>query len=117
MRGRRLLGAAIALVGAGAALSSAASGRPAAAAVKVTMTEFKFGLSARSVPRGPVLFRVTNSGETEHDFKISGKKTPIYGPGKGGSLRVTFKKAGRYAYICTVPGHADAGMKGVLGVK
>jgi uncharacterized cupredoxin-like copper-binding protein len=29
---------------------------------------------------------------------------------------VTFSKAGTYPYLCTVPGHAAAGMKGVLRV-
>jgi uncharacterized cupredoxin-like copper-binding protein len=31
-------------------------------------------------------------------------------------LRVVFRKAGRYRYLCTVPGHAAAGLKGVLRV-
>ena len=29
---------------------------------------------------------------------------------------VTFKKKGAYPYLCTVPGHAAAGMKGVFTV-
>jgi len=29
---------------------------------------------------------------------------------------VTISKAGSYPYLCTVPGHAAAGMKGVLRV-
>jgi uncharacterized cupredoxin-like copper-binding protein len=29
---------------------------------------------------------------------------------------VTVKK-GKYAYLCTVPGHAEAGMKGVYTVR
>ena len=37
-------------------------------------------------------------------------------PGKTGVLVVTLKK-GRYPYLCTVPGHAAAGMKGVLTVR
>lgn len=85
--------------------------------VRVTMTEFKFALSRRTVPPGLVVFRVINRGETGHDFKIKGKKTPIYDTGKGGTLRVTFTKRGRYPYVCTVPGHVAAGMKGVLTVK
>ena len=90
---------------------------PAKTTVGVTMSEFKYVLSKRSVPRGLVVFRVRNVGDTGHDFKIAGKKTPIYAPGKGGPLSVTFRKAGRYPYLCAVPGHARLGMKGVLVVK
>jgi uncharacterized cupredoxin-like copper-binding protein len=37
-------------------------------------------------------------------------------PGTTAKLVVTFKK-GKYPYLCTVPGHAEAGMKGVLTVR
>jgi uncharacterized cupredoxin-like copper-binding protein len=30
---------------------------------------------------------------------------------------VTIRKAGKYAYMCTLPGHAAGGMKGILTVK
>ncbi|TMK70873.1 MAG: hypothetical protein E6G50_07200 [Actinobacteria bacterium] len=36
-------------------------------------------------------------------------------PGKTGKLVVTLTK-GKKKYLCTVPGHAAAGMKGVLKV-
>jgi uncharacterized cupredoxin-like copper-binding protein len=102
------------------ALSAApASGTPQRAdvtTVKVTATEFKFKLSRTTVPVGVVVFQVVNKGKIEHDFKIAGKKTPLIRPGKSATLRVVFHKKGRYAYLCTVPGHAAAGMKGVLGV-
>ena len=52
----------------------------------------------------------------EHDFKIGGKVTPKLKPGKTASLTVTLKK-GKASYLCTIPGHAAAGMKGVITVK
>jgi uncharacterized cupredoxin-like copper-binding protein len=84
--------------------------------VTVTGTEFKFKLSKRSVPTGTVIFTVVNRGKIAHDFKIAGKKTPLLLPGKKATLRVNIKKKGRYGYICTLVGHASAGMKGVLAV-
>ncbi len=85
--------------------------------VTVTMTEFKFKLSVKQLPSvGTVIFKVVNKGKIEHDFKINGKKTPLVKPGKSVTLKVVFKKKGRYAYLCTIPGHAAAGMKGVLAV-
>lgn len=86
-------------------------------AVTVGMTDFKFTLSKTAVPRGTAVFKVVNKGKVIHDFKIAGKKTPIYANGQGGVLRVTFKKAGRYKYVCTVPGHVAAGMWGMLNVR
>ena len=51
----------------------------------------------------------------QHDFKIAGKKTPLIAPGQTKVLKMTLKK-GKYTYICTVPGHASAGMKGTFTV-
>ena len=84
--------------------------------VTVTSTEFKFKLSTASVKAGAVTFKLVNKGGLGHDFKIAGKKTAVIGHGKTATLTVTLKK-GKYPYSCTVPGHAAAGMKGVLTVK
>jgi uncharacterized cupredoxin-like copper-binding protein len=79
---------------------------------------FAFKLSTKTLGRpGKATFVVTNVGRLAHDFKIAGKKTPLIQPGKTARLVVTFKKKGRYPYLCTVPGHAAAGMKGVFTVK
>lgn len=78
---------------------------------------FSFTLSTKSVAHGTVKFTVKNVGVgLPHDFKINGKKTPSLAPGKSATLTVTFAKAGKYPYLCTVPGHAAAGMKGTLKV-
>jgi plastocyanin len=82
----------------------------------VSAKEFSFTLSKRSVRHGTVTFRLTNRGRTGHDFKIAGRKTPIIRPGRSATLRVTLRR-GTYRYICTVPGHASAGMKGTLRVR
>jgi uncharacterized cupredoxin-like copper-binding protein len=88
--------------------------------VKVTAgspSEFRFALSKKTVRRGVVLFKITNKGMLPHDFKIAGKRTPLLQHGKTKTLRIVFKKVKRYPYLCTVSGHAAAGMKGVLRVK
>jgi uncharacterized cupredoxin-like copper-binding protein len=101
-----------------------ASARPAAthasATTHVTLvtvtagkpSEFRFTLSKKSARKGVVTFKVVNKGTIPHDFKINGKKTKLLSPGKSQTLKVTFTKAKVYPYLCTVPGHAIAGMKG-----
>jgi uncharacterized cupredoxin-like copper-binding protein len=82
------------------------------------MSEFKFTVKPTSVRKGrAVVFRLANKGAVAHDFRILGKKSAQIQPGKNGTLRVTFTKVGRFAYICTLPTHALAGMKGTLLVK
>jgi uncharacterized cupredoxin-like copper-binding protein len=114
----RLMSAAalLAVLGIVAAPALGARSHASATAVTVTATEFKFKLSKLSVPHGTVVFTVANKGKVPHDFKINGKKTPLIKPGKSAKLSVTFK-AGKFKYLCTVPGHAALGMKGTLTVK
>jgi len=99
-----------------AAPALGARSHASATAVTVTASEFKFKRSKLSVPHGTVVFTVANKGKISHDFKINGKKTPLIKPGKSAKLSVTFK-AGKFKYLCTVPGHAALGMKGTLTVK
>lgn len=43
--------------------------------------------------------------------------TKLLGPGESDTITFTAPAAGTYDYICTFPGHAQAGMHGVLTVK
>jgi uncharacterized cupredoxin-like copper-binding protein len=102
-----------------ALLAPAAVASPRAArttTVGVRMTEFKFVLTKKAVPR-VVVFKLVNTGTVPHDFKIKGKRSAKIQPGRRGTLRITFTKPGKYRYVCTLPGHAAAGMKGVLRVR
>jgi uncharacterized cupredoxin-like copper-binding protein len=108
--------------------------RPARAAATVAVTagkpsEFRFTLLPKTVVHGTVTFKVTNKGNLPHDFKVcsatakaataltcAGKATALISPASSATLKVTFKKAGTYEYLCTVTGHAAAGMKGLLKV-
>ena len=102
-------------------LASAHGDRSTAATattVQVKGGEFFFRLSTKSVSRpGKVTFVFKNMGHVLHDFSIRGRKTPLIQPGKTAKLVVSFTKKGKYAYLCTVPGHAQAGMKGTFTVR
>ena len=109
--------AAVSLV----AAVSAFGGSSSSAATTVTVTlgkpsEFKITLSKKTIAKGVTTFKVTNKGGLSHDFKIAGKKTPSLKTGKAATLKATLKPR-KYAYLCTLPGHAAAGMKGTLTVK
>ena len=113
-----------------AALPALASTK--ATSIKVTITktkEFAFTLSPKTAAHGVITFTINNGGNLPHDFQLcskpssspsatscTGKKTALISPGATGKLTVSVLKAGTYEYMCTVPGHAAAGMKGLLKV-
>ena len=112
----------VALVALAAAVSAFGGSAQQTATSTVAVTagkpsELKFTLSKKTILKGTGIFKVTIRGALRHDFKFGGKKTIMLATGKIATLKVTFTKAGRYTYLCTVPGHAAAGMKGVLVVK
>lgn len=124
MRGR-WVATVVALASLALAAPLAATGADTTAAaarattLKVTAgkpTEFHFTLSKKAAAKGVVTFKVTNRGKLEHDFKIGGKRTKLLAPGKTATLKVKLKK-GKFKFLCTVPGHAAAGMRGTLTVK
>jgi uncharacterized cupredoxin-like copper-binding protein len=85
--------------------------------ITVVMTEYHFAFSkSKNVPVGTVVFELKNHGKIPHDLQINGKTSKLIAPGKTGTLTVVFKKKGSYYYKCTVPGHAQLGMKGYLGI-
>ena len=112
-----------------------AQAKPMRAAATVTVTagkpsEFGFILSSKTLKPGSVTFNVTNKGTVPHDFKVCstpvkndaanacvGHGTALLSPGQSGKVTIKFTKAGTYEYLCTVAGHAIAGMKGVLKVS
>jgi plastocyanin len=122
---RMLRGGLVGLVATAALLtpaSPASAQRDTAAVTTVTVTagkpsEFSFKLSKAVIPVGAVSFKVTNAGAIAHDFKIAGKKTKLLSPGQSQTITVNITKPGSYHYLCTVRGHAAAGMKGVLKAR
>ena len=81
----------------------------------------KFNTASLSAKAGSDTFAFTNDAPLAHDFTIetpSGQKvaaTPIF---SGGTKSTTATlKPGTYKFLCTVPGHAAAGMQGTLTVK
>jgi uncharacterized cupredoxin-like copper-binding protein len=77
--------------------------------IKVTTYNSSFHLSAKTAPRGVVIFKVTNAAHFRHDFSINGHTTRVLKTGQSTTLRVTFLKPGHYVYKDTIDHHAQFG--------
>ena len=82
--------------------------------IKVSTFNSSFRLSAKTAPRGVVIFKVTNKATFRHDFSINGHTTKALKTGESATLRVTFNKAGHYVYRDTIGHHAQWGCVGGL---
>jgi len=110
----------VALGVAGAALSKsndATDQAKAAGGTQVTLTEFRITPSEITAAEGGVL-NITNQGTTTHNFEVKGTavKTKDLKAGESTTLDLGGLAAGTYDVLCAIPGHADAGRKGVLVV-
>jgi plastocyanin len=90
-----------------------------AGALQLTATGFKFDKTKLEAKAGKVTITLKNSSPLEHNVAIRGNGVDVVGPivKKGGTSTVTATlAAGAYEFYCSVPGHEQAGMKGVLTV-
>jgi manganese oxidase len=89
----------------------------ASGGVSVTLSEFKLTPDTVTVSSGGSI-TVTNAGTTAHNLTIDGTSihTKDLNPGESAILQLEGLKDGTYTMICSVPGHAAAGMKGTLTV-
>lgn len=66
----------------------------------------------------PVELTLVNSVPADHDFALSeGVAQPVKIVAKGGETSTgtfTISQPGTYSFICSVPGHAMAGMRGTI---
>jgi len=85
--------------------------------VTVSMFEYGFTLDPPVVPSGNVTFVMNNTGTATHNFDISGVAGgvgPFVNPGASASMTVNLGAGKTYQFLCDVPGHADAGMRGTF---
>jgi uncharacterized cupredoxin-like copper-binding protein len=66
---------------------------------------------------GPLTVTLVDHGAVFHTFKIEGTSRYVQtNAGQTAAGTVTLAK-GTYMFECTVPGHAAAGMKGIIDVR
>jgi plastocyanin len=83
-------------------------------------TQIAFDTTTLTSKPGKVTIDFTNPATLEHDVAIeqNGKQIAISETIGKGKTSVTADLApGAYTFLCTVPGHAEAGMEGTLTVK
>ena len=105
--------------------AQAAPAAPVAAEVKVVATDLKFTPPTIQAKVGqPIKIVLENKGAIEHDIAFPTIKADKPGPslkavakpGQTATLEFTPTAKGTYEYICTIPGHKEAGMKGTITV-
>lgn len=84
--------------------------------IRVSTHNSRYVLSAKTARRGVVIFKVTNPASERHDFSINGRTTPLLTTGQSATLRVTFRRKGRYPYKDTFDHHAQFGCRGVFTI-
>ncbi len=102
----------------GAADAAATEASALTRTVEVSLSDFAITPNAITVPAGEdVTLRVTNTSGTAHDLSVEGlAKTALLESSTPEELHLGTLAAGTYALLCTVPGHADLGMRGTLAV-
>jgi FtsP/CotA-like multicopper oxidase with cupredoxin domain len=95
--------------------NDAESSAAAASGPTVTLSEFALTPQMVQADEGAVL-TVKNAGTVEHNLAIKGTdlSTPMLKAGESATLDLGDLKAGAYEIQCNVPGHASAGMTGML---
>jgi uncharacterized cupredoxin-like copper-binding protein len=113
-----LSGSAVAALGtpglAGPRLASAHAADRAARVTRINVSTHnsRYVLSAKTAPRGVVIFKITNPASQPHDFSIKGRTSKLLTTGQSTTLRVTFRQKGRYSYKDTFDHHAEFGCRG-----
>ncbi|MBI3746515.1 MAG: cupredoxin domain-containing protein [Chloroflexi bacterium] len=123
---KRVIG--LALVGLIATVAVVAESRSSHAGVGGTSTivleEMRFTPNRIDAKVGvPLTLQLTNKGTERHDLNFEalhmsglGAVESILEPGQTRSITLTFDQPGTHTFICTLPGHAAAGMTGAAYV-
>ncbi|MFN8526472.1 MAG: cupredoxin domain-containing protein [Chloroflexota bacterium] len=95
------------------------------AELRVVATDLKFTPNVLTGKVGQKMSIILdNKGLIEHDIAFTGMKATgsnpelkvLAKPGATATLELTPTAIGRYDFVCTIPGHKEAGMKGTMTV-
>jgi uncharacterized cupredoxin-like copper-binding protein len=86
----------------------------------ISGSEFAFTPSTFTLKKGqPAEITFKNNGAFPHNLSVTdlNVKTKTIMPGEQDTIQFIPDRTGQFAFLCTVPGHADKGMKGTLVVQ
>ena len=112
----------VALLGLGLATTVVAADKAVTAAlptVSVTAKDVRFTPADVTVRAGEwTALTFTNADPVVHDWMVEAipNLDTVARPGQTTTLRFALDTPGRYAVMCSIPGHAEAGMVGTLTV-
>ena len=94
------------------ASAHATHGAVRATTIRVSTHNSRYVLSAKTAPRGVVIFKINNPASQPHDFSINGRTSKLLRTGQSTTFRVTFRRSGHYVYRDTFDHHAQFGCRG-----
>lgn len=98
--------------GAGAA-GSADAPLTAGSTIEFHATEFAFSPMQLTAEPGTYNAVLVNEGTIEHDIVFGDGEPVVAGPGESVEFELTVPEEG-IEFLCSIPGHSDAGMTGVI---
>ncbi|HEX5824044.1 MAG TPA: heavy metal translocating P-type ATPase [Candidatus Limnocylindrales bacterium] len=111
-------GASLAIAGGVVAVDRAIDG--GAVTIEITARDLRFAPAAIEVPAGRfVIVQFTNDDPVFHDWTVEGLANIDANARPGQTQRIRFRidEPGDWTVVCTVAGHAEAGMSGRLVVR
>lgn len=115
---------ALALVAVAGLSDRGASTGPSARSAAIVLEDLRFTPNRLDAKVGvPLTVRLTNRGTERHDLDFPSLHMPglggvesILAPGETRTMTLEFDQPGTHTFICTLPGHAAAGMTGAVFV-
>ncbi|MGH9235040.1 MAG: plastocyanin/azurin family copper-binding protein [Acidimicrobiales bacterium] len=90
---------------------------PASPRLEVSATEMAFAPDAVAVEAGDVEVVLHNDGTILHDLRIDEQPLVLEAVAGETDTGAIALDPGSYAFFCSLPGHREAGMEGVLEVR
>ncbi len=100
-------------------------GSDAATSAEIVLEDLRFSPNQLIAKIGvPMTVRLTNRGTERHDLNFPSLHMPglegvesILEPGETRTITLEFDEPGTHTFICSLPGHAAAGMTGAVFVR
>ena len=120
-----VLATAVAIVVALGVAARGSGNDPSTGAAEIVLEDLRFTPNRLDAKVGvPLTVRLTNRGLERHDLNFPSLHMPglegvesILEPGETRTIRLQFDASGTHTFICTLPGHAAAGMTGAVFVQ